>query len=549
MIRLLRAFAVFLAAAITLPAAANFHLWHMQEVYSSADGKVQFLRFSTSTGGQQFVDGHELTSVSGATTNNFSFPGNLPGDSAGHSFLVGTTSFAALNIVHPDFTVPDNFFFVAGGTVSVPGMDSWTYPVLPGGTNSLNRNGATGPATPRNFAGQTGSLSGLPVPTVTVSGPATSTQGDNVTFMATLSGGNNPTGTVQFSDGNSNFGTPVAVAGGAASTSTASLSLGTHQIKASYSGDSNNAPASSNVLNHTVSAQTTPPPPPSGGSGSKTLGSRATVTPGATLFGGFEISAQSTVYILVRGNSLGTLGVTQGFLDSPLVRLFDGQGHDLISTGNSPGFTGCSANANNGGPVVNFYTNTRGQPANARDGCTAQTLPAGVYTFTVTPSSGSSPTSGEVLFEVTLGAGTGTITKTLGSRATVNPNATLFGGFELTQSSNVYMLVRGNSLGTLGVTSAFLDSPRVRLFDSGGHDLLMESPTVPGFTGCGNANSGGPVVTFYTTTRNQPPDVRDACTSRVFPVGVYTFTVTPSTSGAVSSPSSGEVLFEVTLGH
>jgi hypothetical protein len=284
-----------------------------------------------------------------------------------------------------------------------------------------------------------------------------------------------------------------------------------------------------------------------GGSGSKTLGSRATVTPGATLFGGFEISAQSTVYILVRGNSLGTLGVTQNFLDAPLVRLFDGQGHDLISTNGTPGFTGCSATANNGSSVVNFYANTRGQPAAARDGCTAQTLPAGVYTFTVTPSTGSSPTSGEVLFEVTLGAGTGTITKTLGSRATVSSSATLFGGFELTQSSNVYILVRGNSLGTLGVTSAFLDSPRVRLFDSGGHDLVMESPTDPGFTGCGTANSGSPVVTFYTTTRNQPPDTRDGCTSRVFAAGVYTFTVTPSTSGSVSSPSSGEVLFEVTL--
>ena len=547
MTRFIRAFAVFLAA-LALPAAANFHLWHMNEVYSSADGKVQFLRFTTSVSGQQFVDGHGLRSESGATINDFSFPANLPGDSANHSFLVGTTSFAALNIVRPDFTVPDNFFFFGGGKITFgEGADVWTYPALPGGTNSLNRSGATGPATPRNFAGQTGTLSGLPTPTVTVSGPASSNQGDNVTFMATLTGGNNPTGTVQFMDGSTNLGTPVAVAGSAASTSTASLSLGSHQIKATYSGDSNNGTASSNILNHQVNSQSTPPP--TGGSGSKTLGSRATVTPGATLFGGFELSAQSTVYILVRGNSLGTLGVTQNFLDAPLVRLFDGQGHDLISTNGSPGFTGCSATANNGSAVVNFYANTRGQPAAARDGCTAQTLPAGVYTFTVTPSSGSAPTSGEVLFEVTLGAGAGTITKTLGSRATVNAGATLFGGFELTQSSNVYILVRGNSLGTLGVTSAFLDSPRVRLFDSGGHDLLMESPTVPGFTGCGAANSGNPVVTFYTTTRNQPPDTRDGCTSRVFAAGVYTFTVTPSTSGSVSSPSSGEVLFEVTLGH
>jgi len=546
--RFVRLLTTFLLAA-ALPAAANFHLWHMTEVYSSADGKVQFLRFSTAVGGQQFTAGHSIAATSGASTNSFSFPSNLPGDTTNKSFLVGTTSFAALNIVAPDYVVPDNFFFFGGETLAFgPGADSWTHAALPGGTKSLNRNGTTNEATPTNFAGQTGSLSsGLPVPTLTVSGPASSTQGDNVTFMATLSGGNAPGGTIQFKDGSSNLGTPQTVSGSAASISTASLALGSHSISASYSGDTNNSPTTSNTLSHTVNAPNNPPP--TGGSGSKPLGSRATVTPNATLFGGFEISAQSTVYILVRGNSLGTLGVTQAFLDSPLVRLYDSAGHDLISTNGSPGFTGCSANANNGGPVVSYYTNTRGQPANARDGCTAQTLPAGAYTFTVTPSSGSSPTSGEILFEVTLGSGAGTITKTLGSRATVSTSATLFGGFELTQASNVYILVRGNSLGTLGVTSAFLDSPRVRLFDSAGHDLLQESPTVPGFTGCGSANSGSPVVTFYTTTRNQPPDTRDGCTSRVFAAGVYTFTVTPSTSGAVSSPSSGEVLFEVTLGH
>jgi hypothetical protein len=62
----------------------------------------------------------------------------------------------------------------------------------------------------------------------------------------------------------------------------------------------------------------------------QTLGSRGTVTPSATLFGGFEIKAQADVYILVRGNSLGTLGVTQAFLDAPRVRLFTGAGQDIV---------------------------------------------------------------------------------------------------------------------------------------------------------------------------------------------------------------------------
>jgi len=121
---------------------------------------------------------------------------------------------------------------------------------------------------------------------------------------------------------------------------------------------------------------------------------------------------------------------------------------------------------------------------------------------------------------------------------------TLFGGFELASSSTVYILVRGNSLGTLGVTQSFLDSPRVRLYNAQGEEVLFTG----GFTGCSSsANSGGPVVTYYTTVRGQPPHARDACTSQTLAAGGYSFTVTPSTTGAISAPNSGEVLFEVTL--
>jgi hypothetical protein len=139
------------------------------------------------------------------------------------------------------------------------------------------------------------------------------------------------------------------------------------------------------------------------------LGSRGTVTPSVTLFGGFAISAAADVYILVRGNSLGTLGVTQGFLDAPRVRLYTASGQDmLVDTFGRAGFNGCVSGSNFTDPVVNYYTNVRGQPPHARDGCVALHMQAGNYSFTVTPSivgvtttSGtSSPSSGEVLFEV-----------------------------------------------------------------------------------------------------------------------------------------------------
>ena len=139
----------------------------------------------------------------------------------------------------------------------------------------------------------------------------------------------------------------------------------------------------------------------------QTFGSRATVTPSAPMYGGFSIQTGGDVYIAVRGNSLGTLGVTQNFLDAPRVRLFNAQGQDLITdAGGNVGFNACVAGTTFGGPVVEYYQNVRGQPVHQRDACVAVTLPAGVYTFTVNPSPASGansvPSSGEVLFEVTL---------------------------------------------------------------------------------------------------------------------------------------------------
>ena len=164
--------------------------------------------------------------------------------------------------------------------------------------------------------------------------------------------------------------------------------------------------------NTSTFGSTLPPPPQlTAGVTTKTLGSRGTVTSGATLYGGFEIMSTSTVLFLVRGNSLGTLGVTQGFLDAPRVRIYNQSGADLVSQGGLAGFNGCSVdNVLTDYPVMYLYQ-VRNQPVHARDSCyTSYSLAPGVYTFSITPSiSGvtsntlfSSPSAGEVLFEVTM---------------------------------------------------------------------------------------------------------------------------------------------------
>src|SRR5689334_6160388 len=122
--RLLNAFtAILILAFAALPASAAFHLWTLSEIYSSADGTVQFVELSTSARGQQFLTGHSLSSSNGGTSHDFDFTSNLPGDTSGHTFLVGTASFAALHIVTPDYVVPDNFFFFGGGSVNFAGVD------------------------------------------------------------------------------------------------------------------------------------------------------------------------------------------------------------------------------------------------------------------------------------------------------------------------------------------------------------------------------------------------------------------------------------------
>ncbi len=78
-----------------------------------------------------------------------------------------------------------------------------------------------------------------------------STTGQSVTFTATVTG-LAPIGTVAFTDGGNSIGMPVALSGGFASLTTSALSLGSHNIAASYSGDLSNLASTSSILVQTV---------------------------------------------------------------------------------------------------------------------------------------------------------------------------------------------------------------------------------------------------------------------------------------------------------
>jgi hypothetical protein len=169
--------AALLAAAA--PAGASFHTFQIEQVYSNADGTVQYIVFHESAGfnGENFMGGLTLTSTHAGTTKTFMFPNHLPGNpTANQRFLAATNGFAAqakaaqksygypdpppppdpppVKSAAPDFIIPDGFIPTDGGTINYAGVDSMTFGPLPtDGVNAMYRSGNSGPGSAVNFAG------------------------------------------------------------------------------------------------------------------------------------------------------------------------------------------------------------------------------------------------------------------------------------------------------------------------------------------------------------------------------------------------------------
>ncbi len=167
--------AIFVATlAITPRANAIFHFWNLQEIYSNSSGTLQFIELQTTFGSQQFVGGQTInvSNIGNTITNMLTLPSNLPGDSANHTFLIGTSGIQAAGGPAPDFIMPNGFLFTAGGSINYFGQGSGPYTALPtdgtmsriwgGGNNLIN--------SPQNFAFQTGTVV-VPEPTTMILTP------------------------------------------------------------------------------------------------------------------------------------------------------------------------------------------------------------------------------------------------------------------------------------------------------------------------------------------------------------------------------------------
>jgi hypothetical protein len=215
----------FLAPVLALfasIASAAFHTYQIEQIFSDASGTVQFIVMHEFAGAsaEYFWMGNRITS--GA--QSYTFPNNLPvtsdpppmcspyygcmgggmggampmvASTANTRVLIATQGFAALGILTPDFTVPNGFIPVGGGTINYAGVDQVTFGPLPtDGVTAINRNGQAMPNLATNLAGQSASVSATPAgPDLDQQGltgswfkPVTSGQGVEVEVFPDMSG-------------------------------------------------------------------------------------------------------------------------------------------------------------------------------------------------------------------------------------------------------------------------------------------------------------------------------------------------------------------------
>jgi len=297
-----------LAAALLFAqtASATFHLWQLAEIYSNADGTVQYMALTTSSAGQQFVSGHQVSASQNGSVHSFTLPSDLPGDSLNRKFLIGTQSFANLGLVTPDYVVPDGFLFQSNGSVDFAGVDVMTYSALPSdGVSALDRAGNTVLNAPTNFAGATGSIAAPPAPpqcTLTAS-PASITAGGSSTLTASCS----PVATSH-----------VWTGGSCAGTTGASCTV-TPAATTSYSVAGVNAAGTGAAVTASVTVSASP-------ARLVNLSTRGEVlTADKVMIGGFIIQGEGAQTVLIRaaGPSLVNHGVT-GVLANPTLQLYSG---------------------------------------------------------------------------------------------------------------------------------------------------------------------------------------------------------------------------------
>jgi serralysin len=166
---------LLLTVFAALPAQAGHHQWFISEIFSNADGTVQFVELKGTADNEQFINGFNVATLGpeGVVASSAPIGPNLPSNlTAGKYLLLGTAGYATLASLQgapaPDRTLPNNFLEINGDRVRYAGISTTDRVYGPGGlpTNGIDSNDYENPSSttnsPQNFAGASGSINAAP---------------------------------------------------------------------------------------------------------------------------------------------------------------------------------------------------------------------------------------------------------------------------------------------------------------------------------------------------------------------------------------------------
>lgn len=163
---------VLTAFVVSRPARAGAHTWDVWEVFSNADGTVQYVELHETNGTdlEVGIGGHLVSAAPSGHT--YTIQHNVTSPTRNRYYLIATAAFAALpGAPTPDETLQNNFLVMATDTAtSYNPYDtaSWTAGAIPtDGIHALRRSAINGPLTsvvnfPTNYSGGSGTVDASP---------------------------------------------------------------------------------------------------------------------------------------------------------------------------------------------------------------------------------------------------------------------------------------------------------------------------------------------------------------------------------------------------
>lgn len=155
---------VFLWMLLSSFSHAQLAGWTIAEIYSSANGSVQFIELSTQpAAGGLLGAGYQFNSQNAAGTQSHFYATGVSQFSGGgfQYLLFASSGFTQLpGAITPDYILPNNFLFSPTGSLNVQTISgqfgsSLIYSGLPtDGLHGLNASGGVVPAIAENYSGQ-----------------------------------------------------------------------------------------------------------------------------------------------------------------------------------------------------------------------------------------------------------------------------------------------------------------------------------------------------------------------------------------------------------